>query len=259
MSTSRGTIIAICSTLLAFLVLGVSGSVKPTPVSASNEVKSKAASVLSPDKAAAFQQALDDSLRESAASTLDAIAAQDAVLARIDANIEEIAQREAAVEAAAQAAADEKAEAEEIAAKALSDKEAAAKKATEEAAVKAAESPSPIRRSSTIWNVEGNWNYTTEQLAVHLQDVHGLNVDGYGREDMKTMHDNLHNGYSAMGGTVTGGNDRGTRSAVRTKPTYQRQSSNKGVVGAVIAAPFELLFGRRNSNSTYCPPTRRGG
>lgn len=257
MSTSRGTIIAICSTLLAFLVLGVSGSVEPTPVSASNEVKTKSKSTtsLSPATEAAFQKALDDSLRESAASTLEAIEAQDAVLARIDANIAEIAEREAAVEAAAQALADKEAEEKEIAAKALSDKEAAAKKAQEEAATKAAELPDPVRRSSTIWNVEGNWNYTTEQLAIHLQDVHGLNVDGYDREAMKIMHDNLHNGYSAMGGVVTGGNEnKGTRSVVRTKSYQAPRTRQRGAVGNLIAAPFEAVFGR-SSKSTYCPPS----
>ena len=250
MSTSRGTIIAICSTLLAFLVLGISGSApEPTPVSAANVVTDNG---LSPETEAAFQRALEAALRKSAASTLDAITAQDEVLARIDNNIAKIAAREAAVEEAAQVVAEEK----EIVVKALAAAEAATKKA---AAVKAAEQPVVVRRSSTIWNVEGNWNYTAEQLAIHLQDVHGLDVDGYGREDMKIMHDNLHNGYSATGGIATGGDDRGTRSVTQTR-TYQRSSNsnNRGVLGSVIAAPFELLFGkkssRRSSSGNYCPP-----
>lgn len=57
----------------------------------------------------------------------------------------------------------------------------------------------PIRRHSSRWTVEGRHNYSTEFLAQHLIDEHGLDVDGYTREELQIMHDNLHNGYDAMG------------------------------------------------------------
>jgi len=253
MSTTRGTIITICAAWLAVLLFEMSGvGTKSTPVSAAPTAEDK----LSPETVAAFQRALQDSLRESTDATLKALAAQDEVLARIDANIAEIAQREAAVEEreiAAKALADDeaekKAEAErEIAAKALADDEAE----KQAAAAKMAERTSVIRRSSTIWNVEGNWNYTTEQLATHLQNSHGLSVDGYNREEMKTMHDNIHNGYSAAGGNVTGGGDRNTRSAVQTQTyrysqpvRYSKPKTQRS--GGLLAAPVDLIFGKKSS------------
>lgn len=60
----------------------------------------------------------------------------------------------------------------------------------------------PVRRDSSRWTVEGKHNYTTEFLAQHLMDEHGLDVDGYTREELQTMHDNMHNGYDAMGLSV---------------------------------------------------------
>jgi len=227
MSTSRGVVITICAALLAFMVLG---NTQPGPEPASVCAATTAAeSELSPAQAAAFQQALQQSLQRSAASTLEAIEAQDQVLARIDSNIAEIAKREAAVEAAA--------------AKEAATKEAAAK----EVVTKEVARPEIVRRSTTIWNVEGSWNYTTEQLAVHLQNSHGLNADGYTREEMKIMHDNIHNGYSATGGTVAGGNsEAGTRSAVQTYTYYTKpQTQRRGL--------FQSIFGGNNNcPNGYC-------
>lgn len=57
----------------------------------------------------------------------------------------------------------------------------------------------PVRRHSSRWTVEGRRDYTTEFLAQHLIDEHGLDVNGYTREELQTMHDNIHNGYDAMG------------------------------------------------------------
>jgi hypothetical protein len=232
MNTSRGITIAVCSVLLALLVLVISGlGPRPNLISEAHADKER----LPPATVAAFQQALQSSIHESAASTLEAIEAQASVLARIDANIVELAAAEEAAAAAEEAAA----------------------AAAEEAATKAAALPTVVRRSNMVWNVEGTWNYTTEQLAAHLQNSHGINVDGYAREELKIMHDNIHNGYAATGGNVAGGGEKGTRS-VQTS-TYQRPSSSnsRGVFGRVIAAPFESVYGkkssRRSSRSNYCP------
>ena len=233
MNTSRGITIAVCSVLLALLVLVISGlEPRPNLISEAHADKER----LPPATLAAFQQALQSSIHESAASTLEAIEAQAIVLARIDATIVELAAAEEAVAAAA---------------------EEAVVAAAEEAATKAAALPIVVRRSNTVWNVEGNWNYTTEQLAAHLQNYHGINADGYTREELKIMHDNIHNGYAATGGNAAGVGEKGTRS-VQTS-TYQRPSSSKsrGVFGRVIAAPFESVYGqkssRRSSRSNYCP------
>ena len=59
--------------------------------------------------------------------------------------------------------------------------------------------PAPVRMSGTRWTVAGKRNYTTEELAGHLQRTHGVDPTGYTREELQTLHDNSHNGYSAMG------------------------------------------------------------
>jgi hypothetical protein len=52
----------------------------------------------------------------------------------------------------------------------------------------------PVTRSpGPRWNVEGNWNYSTEELADHLSRVHGVNVDGKTRSELEALHDSLHN------------------------------------------------------------------
>lgn len=220
MIPSRETITAICVASSVVAVLLATQPAEPAAVC----VSSSPVDELSLAQAVAFQDALQQSLKQNAASTLEAIAAQDAVLARIDNNIAEIARREAAAE-----------------------QEAAAKAAAEqEAAVKAAATPAVVRRSNTIWNVEGNWNYTTEQLAAHLQNSHGLNVDGYTREEMKIMHDNLHNGYSATGDSVTEGGATGTRSVAKQYTYYyvEPQKQRRGL--------FQSIFGTSNCPNGYC-------
>lgn len=220
MLPSRETIATICIALLTVAVLAATRPAEPAAVQES----SSPADELSLAQAVAFQDALQQSLKQNAASTLEAIAAQDEVLARIDSNIAEIAKREAAAE-----------------------QEAAAKAAAkQEAAAKAAALPEVVRRSSTIWNVEGSWNYTTEQLAAHLQNSHGLNVDGYTREEMKIMHDNLHNGYSATGDSVAEGGTTGTRSATKQYTYYyvEPQKQRRGL--------FQTIFGTGSCPNGYC-------
>lgn len=77
--------------------------------------------------------------------------------------------------------------------------------------------PNPIRMSSTTWNVKGSWNFNADELESHLNGEHGLtDIDGYSMEELKVMHDNLHNGYSALGSTMQAKNPQKFLSPVRS-------------------------------------------
>lgn len=58
----------------------------------------------------------------------------------------------------------------------------------------------PVRMHSSRWSVEGRWDYSTDFLAKHLAEEHGIAVAGYPREELQIIHDNIHNGFDAMGG-----------------------------------------------------------
>ena len=58
----------------------------------------------------------------------------------------------------------------------------------------------PVRMHSSRWSVEGRWDYSTDFLATHLAEEHGIGVAGYTREELQIIHDNIHNGFDAMGG-----------------------------------------------------------
>jgi len=78
--------------------------------------------------------------------------------------------------------------------------------------------PEPVRRSSTIWNLNNTWDYSTEELTAHLLGDHGFAADSYSREQLQTIHDNLHNGYTALG-----------ESAVQaTTPVYYSTTPRRG-------------------------------
>lgn len=62
--------------------------------------------------------------------------------------------------------------------------------------------PNPVRRSSIIWNLNNRWDYSTEELTDHLLAEHNFAAASYDREQLQTVHDNLHNGYTALGDTV---------------------------------------------------------
>jgi hypothetical protein len=62
--------------------------------------------------------------------------------------------------------------------------------------------PDPVRRSSIIWNLNNRWDYSTEELTAHLLAEHNFNSASYSREQLQTVHDNLHNGYNALGDAV---------------------------------------------------------
>ena len=59
--------------------------------------------------------------------------------------------------------------------------------------------PEPVRMSSTKWTVGGKRNYSAIELADHLAVEHGFDPDGYSREDLQTIHDNVHNGHEPLG------------------------------------------------------------
>ena len=52
------------------------------------------------------------------------------------------------------------------------------------------------------WNVEGKWSYSDDFLADHLRTVHKVNVEGFSRDQMEKIHDNLHNNVSTMNGVA---------------------------------------------------------
>jgi hypothetical protein len=92
---------------------------------------------------------------------------------------------------------------------------------------------SVTRMPGSNWNVEGDWNYTLVELADHLRQVHGLNVDGKTMTELQAMHDNLHNGYSAYGSQIR---------SVNAAPVTQYYATNR--------AP--TVF-RRNRTYSTCP------
>ena len=53
---------------------------------------------------------------------------------------------------------------------------------------------------SAQWNVEGQWNYSTAQIAEHLMEDHGIDARGMSRSQMQQAHDNAHNGVPIMSG-----------------------------------------------------------
>jgi hypothetical protein len=61
----------------------------------------------------------------------------------------------------------------------------------------------PIRMSSTTWNVKGDWNFTEDELRRHIESDHDLeNLTDYSLEELKVIHDNMHNGYTPFGSSV---------------------------------------------------------
>lgn len=93
--------------------------------------------------------------------------------------------------------------------------------------------PDPIRMSSTTWNLKGKWGFNMAEIAEHLSEDHGVtDLSGYTFEQLKTIHDNLHNGYTAYGSTLQ------TR-----KPPVRVRSSRT----------FSVFPRLRTSSSASCP------
>lgn len=87
---------------------------------------------------------------------------------------------------------------------------------------------SPVRMSTTRWSVDGSWNPSRATLVEHLVE-HGVSVnEGYTLEELHTVHDNVHNGYSAMGGTVVSSTSSSAGGWGRTKSVTRTYSSSRG-------------------------------
>ena len=83
----------------------------------------------------------------------------------------------------------------------------------------------PVRMSTTRWSVDGAWNPSKDQLISHLEG-HGVSAnEGYTLEELHAMHDNVHNGYSAMGGTVVSSSAGGWG---RSKTVTRTFNSSRG-------------------------------
>lgn len=128
------------------------------------------------DIVARFNEAVAASVQKSHNDTMLELQEQRSILDRISASIVEL---------------QEKTKASEV--------KPVVKSETIPAPVEIKSESNVVRMPGSAWNVEGNWNYTLVELADHLRRVHGVNVDGKTMDELRTMHDNLHNGYSAYG------------------------------------------------------------
>ena len=55
---------------------------------------------------------------------------------------------------------------------------------------------------SPRWNVNGQWSYSDDYIRDHLRSTHGIDVSGFGRDQMERIHDNMHNGREPMQGVT---------------------------------------------------------
>lgn len=84
---------------------------------------------------------------------------------------------------------------------------------------------SPVRMSTTRWSVGGSWNPSKSQLIQHLTSHDVDASDSYTLAELHVMHDNVHNGYSAMGDNVVSSSAGGWG---RTKSVTRTHSSSRG-------------------------------
>lgn len=105
------------------------------------------------------------------------------------------------------------------------------------------ERKSPARMSEVRWNVMGTWNYSTEMLANHLLNDHKVEVDGFTREELQIIHDNIHNGFDPMGnGIVTG---RIEQQTIKTKSSGTVRRSRGGLFrGGLFNRTYSCPGGR---------------
>lgn len=60
----------------------------------------------------------------------------------------------------------------------------------------------PVRNARGRWSVTGRRSYDRAYIANHMQKTHGIDPTGYTKEDLQIMHDNVHEGYPALGRAV---------------------------------------------------------
>ena len=53
----------------------------------------------------------------------------------------------------------------------------------------------------TNWNFNGRWNPSKSYMEKHLEEFHKVDIDldVFSKEELKQIHDNVHNGYSPLG------------------------------------------------------------
>ena len=114
------------------------------------------------------------------------------------------------------------------------------------------------------WNVNGQWSYSDDYLANHLRTVHKINVEGFSRDQMEKIHDNMHNGTSAMSGVAAlGGSPCAGCPLAGCCPSCV-QPQNEEVVEAIVepAETITIIEQPAASSSSSCPsgtcPTSRG-
>lgn len=204
-----------------FVLFGtpVTADLHPEPVLASSVVS-------------AFDADVSAAITSNHATEMATLTAQSDSLKRIEESITALAD----------------AEAERTAKEAVAAAETEAVKAveTEGAKVAAAANLVPVRMSNTRWNINGDWNYSDQKLRDHVRE-HGVDPDGFSRDELETIHDNIHNGFPALG---NGDAVTSTKAAVKsTSPvttTRYRTSNSKSRRG---------FFGRFQSSSN-CPNGR---
>ena len=116
------------------------------------------------------------------------------------------------------------------------------------------------------WNVNGQWSYSDDYLANHLRTVHKIDVEGFSRDQMEKIHDNMHNNVSAMSGVAAlGGSPCAGCPLSGCCPSCVPPAEQEEVVvveEVVVAAP--ATSSRSSCPSGTCPtssssrPQRRG-
>jgi len=103
------------------------------------------------------------------------------------------------------------------------------------------------------WNVEGQWSYSDDFLADHLRTVHKVSVEGFSRDQMEKIHDNLHNNVSTMNGVAAlGGSPCAGCPLSGCCPSCKDPEPQEEVV-VVEAAPVVEGIAPIRSSSSSCP------
>ena len=118
------------------------------------------------------------------------------------------------------------------------------------------------------WNVNGQWSYSDDYLANHLRTVHKIDVEGFSRDQMEKIHDNMHNGTSAMSGVASlGGSPCAGCPLSGCCPSCVPPAEQEEVVvveEVVVEAPAPATSSSSSCPSGTCPtssssrPQRRG-
>ena len=70
----------------------------------------------------------------------------------------------------------------------------------------------PTRSARGRWSVTGRRSYTRDYIANHMLKTHGVDPTGYDKEELQTMHDNIHEGYPMMGGPKSSKSSKSSKS-----------------------------------------------